>query len=457
MRTFIVALAITVAVIPSWDALASCSTITGPGMPSGGPCPAPRAIPRYNAPRTTTYSVPSLPSGGINAGAVGAAVGLVGAGLGVLSGLGSMLPSSSGPSTSSTCGAWLDREDELLDEQKRQIQKTVESLHIPSSLNDVTLEGSCQAAEFLNWKLAYQRTVMEFQQSAAAACPNNFKSDFSKPLATRASWEAEFQKFTQWCNHYRAQMTPAPVPVAAVSPSSENVYLSCQEKRRAGYVLAENEIDYCCDPGAAKVDRRSAKAKLRDEISRKLALAAKSEDPAPAVRQQCKNAGVLVPNCYDSIVDGQCWRQTLGNSGWDPTPIPIDQCPAEVRQNYCAEYSEYDKRTCPPTRVAAVAPSPASSAAPEAPPFEECTEARGVQTCYTAPRFGYSCTIEHRQNGATIWSGTQERCDSDFLLRRNAYFNRYPDPNATPAQRFTMPADETTAEIRRFKSDLESR
>jgi hypothetical protein len=276
-------------------------------------------------------------------------------------------------------------------------------------------------------------------------------------LATRASWEAEFQKFTQWCNHYRAQMTPAPVPVAAVSPSSENVYLSCQEKRRAGYVLAENEIDYCGDPGAAKVDRRSAKAKLRDEISRKLALAAKSEDPAPAVRQQCKNAGVLVPNCYDSIVDGQCWRQTLGNSGWDPTPIPIDQCPAEVRQNYCAEYSEYDKRTCPPTRVAAVAPSPASSAAPEAPPFEECTEARGVQTCYTAPRFGYSCTIEHRQNGATIWSGTQERCDSDFLLRRNAYFNRYPDPNATPAQRFTMPADETTAEIRRFKSDLESR
>ena len=269
-----------------------------------------------------------------------------------------------------------------------------------------------------------------------------------------ASLDSQLRKFTHWCNHYRARQTPAPVPTtvaATTSPAAANVYMTCEEKRRAGYVLDENEIDYC---GPRTARGQSKKESLRDEIRRR--LKEQEEQPTRAVRQQCRNGAALVPNCYDSIVDGQCWRQTLGNVGWDPTPIPIDQCPAEVRQSYCAEYSQYDSRTCPPVRVAAAAaPATAPQAAPQQ--FEECTEGRGVQTCYVAPRFGYSCTIEHRQDGATIWSGHQERCDSDFLLRRNAHMSRHPDPTATPPQPFTLgPTSETEAEIRRLTSDFQS-
>jgi hypothetical protein len=209
--------------------------------------------------------------------------------------------------------------------------------------------------------------------------------------------EADIHKFTQWCNQYRAQMTPAPVAIpASISPSSDNLYLSCEEKRRAGYVLDDNEIDYCAKPPADDKRRgKQAKKRLQDEISRRLAAAA--EEPPHAVRQQCRNGGVLVPNCYNSIVDGQCWRQTLDNVGWNPTPIAIDQCPAEVVQSYCAEFSQYDRRTCPPAQSIA----PVAAAVP---------------------------TVEQDRN-----------------------------LDAAPSRPFTLgPASETEAEIRRLKQDFES-
>jgi hypothetical protein len=483
MKTFMIVLFASIAVIPSSAAFASCSTITGPGMSSGGPCPAPRAIPQYNPPRTTTYSAPSSPSRGIDPGAIGAAAGGIESAGRIITGTVGLV----GKIVGGVGSLAVDGVDSIANAQSAaaaqnaEITKETQARMAFDRGQGQLVAGDCAGAsasfgqafdlsndstywrQYSNWRdvarthCAAKQAVRNNEQQAfnwgveqlnAGNC--TAASDYFNRAIAMATQPDTARMYAQWRDTALAQC-------AGGSAAPGNVYLSCEEKRRAGYVLDENEIDYCAKQTADDGRRGNrAKNRLRDEISRRLAAGA--EEPPHAVRLQCRSGGTLVPNCYYTIVDGQCWQQTLGSAGWNPVEIPIDQCPADVAQSYCEGYSQYDPRTCPSTPIAAVA----RTAAPQPPPdrFEECTavDRQGIKTCWSAPRFGYGCTKELRQNGNTMWADNQERCESsDFLLKRNAEFNRYPDPNAAPPERFTMPADETKREIRRVISEYENR
>jgi hypothetical protein len=107
---------------------------------------------------------------------------------------------------------------------------------------------------------------------------------------------------------------------------------------------------------------------LRNQLRQSLS---QSDQPAThMVRQQCRDGnGVLVPNCFYQLVDGQCMKQTLGQVGWDPTPVPTDQCPSDLKQAYCQQYPQLSAGICPtPKPVAAAKVPPAGQGQANADP-----------------------------------------------------------------------------------------
>lgn len=117
-------------------------------------------------------------------------------------------------------------------------------------------------------------------------------------------------------------------------------------------------------PVAATPAQPNPGGSLRDQLRQSLS---QSNPPATThmVRQQCHDAkGAPVPNCFYQMVEGQCMKQTLGQVGWDPTLVPTDQCPGDLKQSYCQAYPQLSAGICPAPKQTATAKAPPANQPP---------------------------------------------------------------------------------------------
>lgn len=104
----------------------------------------------------------------------------------------------------------------------------------------------------------------------------------------------------------------------------------------------------------------------------------------------------------------------------------------QIKQQALAEFEGRADETFVAT--ASVSATPASTLPTRTPElFVTCDalDRKGIQTCYTAPRRGYSCTKMLFKGGDRVWTDQQPVCESTAVLeQRNRYFAKLKSPPA---------------------------
>lgn len=198
-------------------------------------------------------------------------------------------------------------------------------------------------------------------------------------------------------------------------------------------------------PAPAPATQASQPSKLREELKRRLDAAKVRDEQANRLadrvvdaRERADDALRRGSEATDDASRAKAQRDYAQASkdlsrAYDAAAAATPGGRDELLQMKQQDVAAYEARASQSFRAAAPPPAPPTSYLPKSDQntFAYCEppDQKRLQTCYTAPRRGYSCTKLIFKDGDQMWTDKQSTCESTFVLEeRNKHFANLRSP-----------------------------